>query len=948
MQYGNTGDLRRITSDMEINRERGSTGSGRGGHYDAYNNMHFEPLSDPRYGVYNVDQSSHQGTRPLMELPLEHGNHCNSFSRGNIGARGGRNRRWDGDGRSNHVPNIRQTYDRGIEEPVPRVSDFDGDQRDRNYPIHSNMYPEPVDQLSVAKSRKKNIEQYSYSKKVLDLPMKSQYDEWVEYHVADPSRGYNRGKRGKNQKSKASGINPSSSDDLQKEIDIEESLGEGRHDSDQLGSLQLDENPSGRGRGRRGGSGRGSGANRRTRRGLTEPFILNENDLEFGIDTTGEDSSLHSADFSVGNEKDLSKSSVFKNRNKPRRGRGTGRGQDSARGSSTTRSTTNSTEPTMMMDNASECDGDTVYQAEQGVSGFSPSDFDYSQQGSAQRTMNTTRRTRGSRRGFGTNRSRRGHPQPNVMSEYNSDCDVDSAGFDKQVNLSVQAEDPIIEFDSTGALHYLLNEHHGSCTILDFKANSGLFAKEVTTISVIRSLIGSRKFFIFQNPASIDQSIVKVHSAIRSCMAYSSKKGCTYKNCFCLHLCRNYLARCCFSRSCTLSHDLSDGHNAAVIKKHELQFFSESQQMNLLRCSSVFACCAHNTDAGCLAKDSCCDMHVCKEYILGKCLLPSARCIRGHDLTTAHNFGVLSVHKMSHLDENIILRNIFVVKEPSLRTRWKEDNTLTGESTDVISSKPDKKATNFEYQGRNSSAFTGVELPRSSFDKNLVGKDLVNSDTISQNEFDKITMSFGRKDSKSGAVKQEKVYLPLRENIKSLTEMDGSTCGLPSSVQNLKDQIDAFNLTFAPIIVPVYDGTNENPEISKNTIKQGSESVPGSLTASKLSVTASVPNSAAAILSPKAVCNTGQVAQDPLFVANATCTAEKTYLSTRNCGSFDSHECFNDKLCSKRHGVLPYLWRIKTDDQWASLDQLNSNIELVFSNPDYKKKSFMWQVCAFI
>ena len=56
------------------------------------------------------------------------------------------------------------------------------------------------------------------------------------------------------------------------------------------------------------------------------------------------------------------------------------------------------------------------------------------------------------------------------------------------------------------------------------------------------------------------------------------------------------------------------------------------------------------------------------------------------------------------------------------------------------------------------------------------------------------------------------------------------------------------------------------------------------------------------------------------------------------CDTFEEHSCNLQENCTDRHkSRTPYLWRVKLEGQWISLDKENSAIENAFSNPDVKE-----------
>jgi len=72
------------------------------------------------------------------------------------------------------------------------------------------------------------------------------------------------------------------------------------------------------------------------------------------------------------------------------------------------------------------------------------------------------------------------------------------------------------------------------------------------------------------------------------------------------------------------------------------------------------------------------------------------------------------------------------------------------------------------------------------------------------------------------------------------------------------------------------------------------------------------------------------------------------YESSNICETFDSHVCYNDEVCSQRHGNLPYLWRLKVNGQWIPLEELNMDIEKAYSNPACDEATFKWTVCVLL
>ncbi|CAB1437425.1 unnamed protein product [Pleuronectes platessa] len=131
-------------------------------------------------------------------------------------------------------------------------------------------------------------------------------------------------------------------------------------------------------------------------------------------------------------------------------------------------------------------------------------------------------------------------------------------------------------------------------------------------------------------------SLLVARTGLRLCQ----KKPGECPQCDGLHLCRYYVCGdCSFGLKCNKNHSLVTPYNAEVLKKFDLQGFTEKQLFQLLLQNDPFLLpeiCPHynkgNGEHGtCKFSTSCTKLHVCQHYIQGDCKFGSS-CKRIHNI----------------------------------------------------------------------------------------------------------------------------------------------------------------------------------------------------------------------------------------------------------------------------------------------------------------------------
>lgn len=122
----------------------------------------------------------------------------------------------------------------------------------------------------------------------------------------------------------------------------------------------------------------------------------------------------------------------------------------------------------------------------------------------------------------------------------------------------------------------------------------------------------------------------------RLCSKHCSESGSCRGGCDQLHLCRFFILTQEFKcqRECRFGHDLSTLHNSYILQKYKLHFLKEEELRRLFRKTEnrnqqTLPIICRNFNIGKCEKKNCRFLHVCKQFILGKCRF-GKRCSVSH------------------------------------------------------------------------------------------------------------------------------------------------------------------------------------------------------------------------------------------------------------------------------------------------------------------------------
>ena len=165
----------------------------------------------------------------------------------------------------------------------------------------------------------------------------------------------------------------------------------------------------------------------------------------------------------------------------------------------------------------------------------------------------------------------------------------------------------------------IVTKYGGTCCVDDLAGDvlrAGSKAEDV-----VRSLESFRsRVKVFTNKQDLGRLVVQVVvKELRLCFQYPTERGCRRNNCKHFHLCSAFVVNSCRSQSCTYTHQITDERNMAIIRRSNLHQFSAEQIKNLIAFANLIVCPSHNSRKCCPAPDLCTSLHVCADYVLGRC-----------------------------------------------------------------------------------------------------------------------------------------------------------------------------------------------------------------------------------------------------------------------------------------------------------------------------------------
>ena len=184
---------------------------------------------------------------------------------------------------------------------------------------------------------------------------------------------------------------------------------------------------------------------------------------------------------------------------------------------------------------------------------------------------------------------------------------------------------------------------------------------DVETIQFFRRY--PSKFVLFENDANrVRMCGVRIPSA-KICLQYlSDTVGCMDDECYKFHICRSFVAGYCKNGpGCSNDHHFQSEHNRRLLSKQGLDKYSEDDLFRIFVNSQLRVCDVYNRSGGfCHHDDSCMRLHVCQEYVCGKC---AGDCKLRHSLDDSeHSKRLHRYYALDDKPQQEVLRNLLIVR----------------------------------------------------------------------------------------------------------------------------------------------------------------------------------------------------------------------------------------------------------------------------------------------
>ena len=176
------------------------------------------------------------------------------------------------------------------------------------------------------------------------------------------------------------------------------------------------------------------------------------------------------------------------------------------------------------------------------------------------------------------------------------------------------------------------------------------------------------KFVLFEDDTNrVRVCGVRIPSA-KICLQYlsgsddSGTAGCTDDECFKFHVCRKFIAGYCKDGpSCSHNHHFQSEHNRRLLTKQGLDKFSEQDLLTIFVNSQLRVCDVYNRSAGfCEHEDRCMRMHICSDYVRGKC---PGNCKLSHSLDDSeHAKRLRRYYALDDKPHQEVLKNLLIVR----------------------------------------------------------------------------------------------------------------------------------------------------------------------------------------------------------------------------------------------------------------------------------------------
>lgn len=177
------------------------------------------------------------------------------------------------------------------------------------------------------------------------------------------------------------------------------------------------------------------------------------------------------------------------------------------------------------------------------------------------------------------------------------------------------------------------------------------------------------KFVLFEDDTKrVRMCGVRIPSA-KICLEYLSAArgdgavGCTDEECYKFHICRRFVAgHCKNGPSCPNDHHFQSEHNRRLLAKQGLDKYSEKDLFSIFVNSQLRVCDIYNRSAGfCQYGDGCTRLHVCEEFVCGKC---AGNCKLSHSLDDSeHSKRLRRYYALDDKPQQEVLRNILIMRQ---------------------------------------------------------------------------------------------------------------------------------------------------------------------------------------------------------------------------------------------------------------------------------------------
>jgi len=176
------------------------------------------------------------------------------------------------------------------------------------------------------------------------------------------------------------------------------------------------------------------------------------------------------------------------------------------------------------------------------------------------------------------------------------------------------------------------------------------------------------KFVLFENDMKrVCMCGVRIPSA-KICLQYlagsheSGTAGCNDDECYKFHVCRKFVAGYCKDGpSCSHDHHFQSEHNRRLLTKQDLDKFSEQDLLAIFVNSQLRVCDVYNRSAGfCEHEDRCMRMHICSDYVCGRC---TGDCKLNHSLDDSeHAKRLRRYYALDDKPHQEVLKNLLIVR----------------------------------------------------------------------------------------------------------------------------------------------------------------------------------------------------------------------------------------------------------------------------------------------